>query len=118
MTDQGYDAIEYEDGVEPQKLRFVITQKRMTIGELLNAENLNGREALDFVARFLVNDEGLFATRCMRLRDGSLKFFGIEDAVKIITNMPPQEYRDVINQVIEAITSITKSAVPLETSAD
>jgi hypothetical protein len=116
MTDQpGYEAIEYEDGIEPPKLRFVISQKRMTIGELVNADNLTAAESLEFVARFLVNDNGLFATRCMRKRDGSLQFFGIDEATKIIINMMPGDYRDVVNQVTASVSSITKSAVPLAT---
>ncbi len=118
MTDkQGYEDIEYEDGAEPPKLRFVISQRRMTIGELLSLDELSRQEQLKFVARFLVNEENLFATRCIRKRDGSLEFFGIEDAAKIISNMPPKEWNEIVNRVVESVAAIQKSAVPLATSA-
>ena len=114
----GYDAVEYEEGAAPLKLRFVVTQKRLTIGDMLRAESWNPTERVEFVARFLVNDEGRYISRCVMGKDGSLTFPGIGEAVAILERLPPDDFSAAVTQVMEAITGITESAVPLATSGD
>ncbi len=112
----GFEAVEYEEGATPLKLRFVVTQKRLTIGDLLMAESWTAQERVEFVARFLVNDAGLYASRCTMSKDGTLNFPGIEAAVAILKRLPPNDFSAAVDQVMEAITGITESAVPLATN--
>ena len=86
-------------------MKLKITGKTLTIGDVIRAEEgfTNNREIIDFLARFVVDDDGQPIPHAQ--------------AVNMMYELPVAELPALARQLQETITGIQAEAVPLATNA-
>jgi hypothetical protein len=111
----GYGEIEYEDG-EPAPIRVKISQKRVSIEEITALQNGADRERIyEIMARFVLADDGNYATRCIVNRLGERSFPGIEDQIARLRNADPETFNSAVESMVAGLKAIRQEAVPLAT---
>ena len=81
-----------------------VSPKTLTIGDILAAEDgfKNTRSMVEFLARFMVDDDGAPVER--------------SEAMQRLSDLPIAEIPGLVEQLQKGIETIQEGAVPLETS--
>jgi hypothetical protein len=120
MTDTpGFDDIEYEEGAAPTVVRIRVSDKRITLADIIKqqSKNASNEVRVELIARFVINEDGRYLTRCIKTRDGGYRFEGLQPVMDMLTEKCSiDQIDDIASKVVDGLNGIRNSAVPLSSS--